>query len=289
MSHLADWRHSLGPRHLRRELAGWSLAALTVAATAAAATTAVMRSENLGRSDALQDAVYMDLAPAASAAIAAPEPAPEVPMTEAPVARPVEEMADLAPDLAPPPPDPRPPAEVEPLPDLAPPVPDSLAYDPPPPPPQQVAEAPPELRPRPRPLHPPVREPVPEAKRETKRTVAPPPQQAQAPQPQAAGRAVAAASKGEVDNLKARWGAEIRKRIQRRTRSAQGMAGEVVVRLTVAQGGSLGAASVARSSGNARLDQLALRAVTSAGRFPSAPTALTDPSYTFTLPITFSR
>lgn len=289
MTHHADWRQSLGPGRLRREAAGWSLAALTVAATAAAAASAVLRLDDPGRRDALQDAVYMDLAPEPPppAAIAAPEVAPEVPMADAPDAPLPEEMAEEAPDLAPPPPDLRPPSERVDLPEIAPVQSETFAFDPPPPP-EQVAEAPPDIRPEPRPERKPP-EPQPEKpKREAKRSAAPPPQQASAPPAEAAGRAVATASKGEIDTLKARWGAEIRKRIQRRTRGASGLAGEVVVRLTVAQSGSLAAVSVARSSGQDRLDQLALRAVQSAGRFPGAPRALTDPSYTFTLPISFN-
>ncbi|RHZ91650.1 energy transducer TonB [Cereibacter sphaeroides] len=294
MSHYADWRQSLGPGRLRREAAGWSLAALTVAATATAAATAAFRVEELGHRDALQEALYLDLEPVppAPAALAAPEAAPEVPQVEAPVAPEPEEIAEPEPELAPPPPDVRPPAETVDLPDIPVPTSETFAYDPPPPPPpeeEEVAEIPPDARPMPRPERtpPPEKKPDP-PKREVKKAAAPPPQQAAAPT-RSTGSAAAVASRGQVQNLTAKWGAEIRKRIQRHTRGARGQAGEVTVRLTVSQGGALGGASVVRSSGNPRIDQLALRAVQSAGRFPAAPAALTDPQYTFTLPITFAR
>ncbi|WP_420023067.1 energy transducer TonB family protein [Cereibacter azotoformans] len=294
MSHYADWRQSLGPGRLRREAAGWSLAALTVAATATAAATAVFRADEPGRPDALQEAVYLDLEPAppAPAALAAPEPAPEVPQIDAPEAAEPEEMAEPEPDLSPPPPDLRPPTETVDLPDIPVPTPETFSYEPPPPPPEeeQVAEIPPDVRPVPRPERetPAERKPDPPT-REVKKAAAPPSRQAAAPPAQTPGRAAATASRGQIENLTAKWGAEIRQRIQRRTRGARGMTGEVTVRLTVAQGGSLGGVAILRSSGDARLDQLALRAVQSAGRFPAAPAALTDPSYTFTLPITFAR
>ncbi|MGP3696940.1 energy transducer TonB family protein [Rhodobacter sp. NSM] len=293
MSHYADWRQSLGPGRLRREAAGWSLAALTVAATATAAATAVFRVEQPGSPEALQEAVYLDLEPEppTPAALAAPAAAPEVPQADAPHTPEPEEMAGSAPDLAPLPPDLRPPTETVDLPDIPVPAPETFSYDPPPPPPEeQVAEIPPDVRPLPRPERdpPPERKPDP-PRREARTAAAPPPQQSAAPSAQATGRATVTASRGQVENLKARWGAEIRNRIQRRTRAARGLAGEVTVRLTVAQGGSLGAASITRSSGNARLDQMALRAVQSAGRFPAAPAALSEASYTFTLPITFTR
>ncbi|MVX50808.1 energy transducer TonB, partial [Rhodobacter sphaeroides] len=135
MSHYADWRQSLGPGRLRREAAGWSLAALTVAATATAAATAAFRVEELGHRDALQEALYLDLEPVppAPAALAAPEAAPEVPQVEAPVAPEPEEIAEQEPELAPPPPDVRPSAETVDLPDIPVPTSETFAYDPPPP------------------------------------------------------------------------------------------------------------------------------------------------------------
>ncbi|WP_258028265.1 TonB family protein [Cereibacter sphaeroides] len=58
--------------------------------------------------------------------------------------------------------------------------------------------------------------------------------------------------------------------MQRHKRAARGgQAGEGDgAGLTVSQGGALGGASVVRSSGNPRIDQLALRAVQSAGPVP---------------------
>nr|WP_269462568.1 hypothetical protein [Cereibacter sphaeroides] len=232
MSHYADWRQSLGPGRLRREAAGWSLAALTVAATATAAATAAFRVEELGHRDALQEALYLDLEPVppAPAALAAPEAAPEVPQVEAPVAPEPEEIAEPEPELAPPPPDVRPPAETVDLPDIPVPTSETFAYDPPPPPPpeeEEVAEIPPDARPMPRPERTPPPEKKPEPpKREVKKAAAPPPQQAAAPT-RSTGSAAAVASRGQVQNLTAKWGAEIRKRIQRHTRGAALLAHEM--------------------------------------------------------------
>lgn len=102
---------------------------------------------------------------------------------------------------------------------------------------------------------------------------------------------LATLSQGARADLQASWGASIRARIERRKAypAAAGRAtGTVTVRLTVSRTGQLGAVSVVQSSGNAALDQAALRAV-GAARFPKAPQGLTEPSYAFTLPMTFAR
>lgn len=104
--------------------------------------------------------------------------------------------------------------------------------------------------------------------------------------------ASATLSQAKADDLRARWGAEIRARIERRKAypAAAGRAsGRVTVRLSVSPAGKLLDVAVASSSGNAALDAAALRAVTAAGRFPKAPRGLADPGYNFTLPISFDR
>lgn len=104
--------------------------------------------------------------------------------------------------------------------------------------------------------------------------------------------ASATLSQAKADDLRARWGAEIRARIERRKAypAAAGRAsGRVTVRLSVSPAGKLLDVAVASSSGNAALDAAALRAVTAAGRFPKAPSGLADPGYNFTLPISFDR
>ncbi len=109
-----------------------------------------------------------------------------------------------------------------------------------------------------------------------------------------AGGASAAAtlSKSAVNNLRASWGASIRTRVERRKTypsAARGASGTVTVRLAVSRAGQLQAVSVAKSSGNAALDQAALNAVKAARSFPAAPKGLTESSYSFNLPMRFSR
>jgi protein TonB len=90
----------------------------------------------------------------------------------------------------------------------------------------------------------------------------------------------------------ANWGASIRARIEKRKRypmAADGASGTVTVRLTVTRSGALAGLDIAASSGNAALDEAAIRAVRAAGRFPAAPDGLTQNSTTFTLPMRFAR
>lgn len=99
-------------------------------------------------------------------------------------------------------------------------------------------------------------------------------------------------SQGKTDELTASWGASIRARIERRKRyptAADGASGTVTVRLTVARSGALASLSIIGSSGNPALDEAAIKAVRNAGRFPAAPNGLTQQSYSFTLPMRFSR
>lgn len=107
------------------------------------------------------------------------------------------------------------------------------------------------------------------------------------------GKAEAAVvSAGTAKNLLGQWGAGIRSRVERRKAypSAAGRAsGTATVQLTVARGGELLGVSLARSSGNAALDQAALSAVRKAGTFAPAPAGLTKASYGFSLKIKFSR
>lgn len=106
------------------------------------------------------------------------------------------------------------------------------------------------------------------------------------------GDAQATLSAGTERSLLSRWGATIRARVERRKSypSAAGRAaGTVTVALTVGRTGTLAAASVIRSSGNAALDAAALAAVRGAGRFPAAPPELTKSGYSFSIAIKFSR
>ena len=105
------------------------------------------------------------------------------------------------------------------------------------------------------------------------------------------GSASATATAGRVQDLRASWGAAIRKKIERRKsypRGAGKAAGTVTVQLTVTRAGGLATVALARSSGHPVLDAAALSVVRQAGGFPKAPAGLTEPSYVFTLPITFA-
>ncbi|MBU2865646.1 energy transducer TonB [Pacificibacter marinus] len=99
-------------------------------------------------------------------------------------------------------------------------------------------------------------------------------------------------SKATLNDLRASWGAGIRTRIERRKtypNAARGASGTVTVRLTVSRSGQLLGVSLAKSSGNAALDQAAINAVNVARKFKAAPKGLTDSQYSFSLPMRFSR
>ena len=99
-------------------------------------------------------------------------------------------------------------------------------------------------------------------------------------------------SQSRINDLTASWGASIRARIEKRKRypmAADGASGTVTVRLTVTRSGALADLSIAASSGNAALDEAALKAVRAAGRFPAAPEGLSQGSTSFTLPMRFAR
>ncbi len=204
---------------------------------------------------------------------ATPEmPPPALPETA------LNDVAPALPSLMPPP--------------LAPALPDALPQAdtaPAPPPPPAVKP-----RPRPAPAPDPVAEPRPEQ---------PAPSDSSAAQVAAGtgGGAVAgeggqaqapSLSQGRINDLTANWGAKIRARIEKRKRyplAADGASGTVTVRLTVTRSGALAGLSIAASSGNAALDEAAIKAVRGAGRFPAAPEGLTQDSISFTLPMRFSR
>ncbi|UWR99240.1 TonB family protein [Phaeobacter inhibens] len=173
----------------------------------------------------------------------------------------------------------------------------------PPPPPPPVAKPQPEpdpaLRPRAKPRAKPrsKQEPPPQDAPKAAQTSAGRSEQraagsgggAQAGQ---AGRAAAAtAQAGQQAKLKSIWGAKIRARVERNKRRTSGTraTGRVLLRLTVARNGQLISHRIAKSSGNAALDQAALKAVARARKFPAAPKQLTLNQMTFTLPMTFSK
>jgi periplasmic protein TonB len=153
------------------------------------------------------------------------------------------------------------------------------------PPPAQQVDLPPKIRPAARPTSQPTK-PTP--------TVSQPPRAATI----AAGRGataergtrgpaeIASLSKAARQTLIAEWGGKIRNRIDRAKPRGTGR-GSVTLHLTIGRNGTLQQAAIAASSGQGHLDQRALQAVSTAGRFPAAPAGLTDASYSFRLPIRF--
>lgn len=89
--------------------------------------------------------------------------------------------------------------------------------------------------------------------------------------------------------LQAGWGAQIQRKVHRQLiypRGASG-SGDARVALTVDRAGRLTGLRLTRSSGVAAFDAAALNAVRRAGRFPAAPTELSDASYRFSLSLAF--
>ena len=222
---------------------------------------------------------------AAAPALATPAlAAPSTPVV--PVAAPMPEPASLAsamptalPAAEPPPPMPEP-------------MPEPVAQKP-------AAPAPKAIKPK---APAPVADAPPETKPETKTAKAEVPakpvqkaaEPAAAPAPQPASQSAAksdpAASAGEAKALKADWGSKVRARINRKVAlPADSAPGTVKVRLEIAASGALLAVGIAQSSGQAALDAAALKAVKSAAPFARAPKGLSEPSYSFSLPITFKN
>lgn len=94
----------------------------------------------------------------------------------------------------------------------------------------------------------------------------------------------ATVSKSKRASLLSKWGSQIRAKIVRSTPRGSG-SGTAIVKITVSGSGVLQAVSLAKSSGNARVDKTALKAVRNAGRFPAAPKSLGVKSQTFRVPI----
>lgn len=222
---------------------------------------------------------------AAAPALATPAlAAPSTPVV--PVAAPMPEPASLAfamptalPAAEPPPPMPEP-------------MPEPVAQKPAAPAPKAikpkapapVAEAPPETKPVPRTAKAEV--PAKPVQKAAEPAAAPAPQ----PAAQSTAKSDPAASAGEAKALKADWGSKVRARINRKVAlPADSAPGTVKVRLEIAASGALLAVGIAQSSGQAALDAAALKAVKSAAPFARAPKGLSEPSYSFSLPITFKN
>jgi periplasmic protein TonB len=104
-----------------------------------------------------------------------------------------------------------------------------------------------------------------------------------------AGRAATGAGEasGQRARLMAEWGAQIRARIEARTRPPAGASGAITLQLALARDGRLLELGVARGSGIAGLDAAVVAAVRSVGRFPAAPEALPGAEFGFSLPLRF--
>ena len=99
----------------------------------------------------------------------------------------------------------------------------------------------------------------------------------------------AATQSAQTSALQAQWGARIQRKVHRNLfypRGANG-SGTARVALTVDRTGRLQSLQLIRSSGVAAFDEAALRAVQRAGRFPRAPSELSQPSYRFTMGLNF--
>lgn len=178
------------------------------------------------------------------------------------------------------------------------PIPALPAAEPPPPAPEPLAAAPAAPAPKPKPK-PQKAKAAPAVKDSAKADPTPakakpaqkPTQKAAAqaaPAPAAPAPSTAGISAGEAKALKADWGAKVRARINRKVAlPADSTPGTVKVRLEIAASGKLLAVGIAQSSGQPALDAAALRAVKSAAPFARAPKGLGEPSYSFSLPITF--
>ena len=157
----------------------------------------------------------------------------------------------------------------------------------PPPPPIQHAEPVPQTAP------PPATRP----KARPARAAAPSPAKQAAGQGQTAAKGSAGAAqtqsqtKAQSTALRAEWGARIHRKIQRNMIFPRGASagGTAKLALVVSRSGQLRAVRLIRSSGDADIDQAAMRAVKRAGRFDAAPKGLGDDAYDFSLSLSFLR
>jgi protein TonB len=83
------------------------------------------------------------------------------------------------------------------------------------------------------------------------------------------------------------YAAHVRARVAGNKPSGGGLRGTAFVSFGVTPSGELAYASVARSSGNSTLDQLAIAAVRGAAPFPTPPTGATSAQLRFTIPFYF--
>ncbi|MFM2357159.1 MAG: hypothetical protein RLZZ528_2895 [Pseudomonadota bacterium] len=138
----------------------------------------------------------------------------------------------------------------------------------------------------------PAEEPAEEARPADPGPVQPAAPQVTARTPGGQGKAQGA-GKAEA-SLMSDWGGRIRSKIDRaktypRPERSAGVTGTVTLKLTVARSGQVVGVAVAKGSGSAALDAAAVSAVKRAGRLPKAPAGLDQDSYSFSLPVAFTR
>ena len=277
------WHPPRRRRDRLAEAAGWVLS--FALATSALAGALVWAERRAGATDGEEAAILLELDPLPPvAAVPAPPPSPPASAIDPPKALlpdADEPLPDLPKPEAVPMPAPEAPATAKASADLLP-----EAADPPPPLVTDLAD--PTLagaRPRARPDRPELPQPQPQAPAQEQATM--PSETAAAPaQPPST-----AVSRAGAADAQAQWGAAIRKKVERRKaypKAARGAEGEVIVKRTISRAGTLESVSVARSSGNAVLDEAAMSAVRRAGRFPAAPQTLTGARHVFSLPIRFA-
>ena len=146
--------------------------------------------------------------------------------------------------------------------------------------------------------------PKPQTQPKPQQAAAQPKPQPQATPPSAAGNggsneadSAASATGGPQGNAGAggqaeadRYSGQVRRKVERaRPRSSGGLSGEVVVQFTVSAGGQMSGLRVARSSGNAAVDEAGLAMVNRAAPFAPIPPETGQSSMSFSLPLYFER
>ncbi|MGR3634638.1 MAG: energy transducer TonB family protein [Shimia sp.] len=95
-------------------------------------------------------------------------------------------------------------------------------------------------------------------------------------------------SKAKYKRLVVKWGQQIRNRVARHAPKGVGK-GRAIVGFTVSANGKVSAIKLLKSSGNARIDQAALKSVRLAGHMPRAPRGLDVSSIPMAVPIFSSK
>lgn len=164
----------------------------------------------------------------------------------------------------------------------------AIETTPPPPPPQVVPKTAPRPQHRPERAAPSGNASATQAGRAAQRAAGTGGQQQAG---QSAAAQTSTLSLGEAAQFQAVWGAQIRSRIERGKRFPRGASGSgrVVVVITVSPSGRMLGYRMRSSSGSEAFDTSAMQAVARATRLPAAPPELTEPQYSFSLPILFSK